>query len=1474
MYSDGQASYKHEHEHEHGHAVGYGGGSEANQIPMDFAQCLVPQSIGVAAYTTAATFGGLVLLCGWIVRQGRFVGRNHFLRCIVGLLWWLAMAFFEITSIELSCKIRFAQLAWIAIGLVPVSWILFVEAYCIGREAVMSRLSNITAIVAVSFIATSALTNDLHHQFYALGTRLEERDGVLSGVFEHGPLFYLCTAIVYLYLAGSVLLVATAAFKALPEQRLHLLMMLFVTIAPYFANIGYIAFGLTVFGFDPTPFAFSFILLIFTWAVFANRMFDLATIARDIIYFSISEPIVVTNSQGEVAGLNPAAQSLFPAARFGQAVPLPELDGAIRSVMREPSIPSERQLDVEEGGRFFGVRLIPIKRALNGSSAPLGVVAVMSDVTDVRENQDQLERALDRAQNQFVALTRQYDDAERRALTDPLTSLGNRRAYELACKAILNSGNMTDAVAILDIDYFKHINDRYGHAAGDRVLREFSARLVQDLPQGVLSFRLGGEEFLLLWPGRDLAAMVELTRMTANRITQMVKGQHPATAKLTISAGVAARPADGNSFERLYSIADHRLYEAKRTGRARLVFDHVPVASNGGQARTPGVVRLGMSGPDLEEVTDPIDLKRIRRVAGAQTGLTPIISAFTRASAGQLDEAIDQALAFLGEFCAADRVYVFRVNSGRTVSNTHEWVREGIEPQKDALQELPISIIDPWIPDFEQGDPVDVPDVLALPPNDPLTLALKSQNIHALVVLPLLSGKRLIGFVGLDAVNSRTHFDTVETALLRSVGDVMALALSRAQPRQERDRLSDVFEAMTNLVAILDQRQCVVWANKAFEQISGYGRDELVSKPYLEVMCPPEAELSNLRAAMNRHEPYDGELPRRSRDGQIYWVQIRAQPLHSRDGGAEGYIFIETPLSERKAIKQVFEQCDAFSTGIVRTSPSGIVAMNRLDKVIFANKTAHRLLGLTGVPGFVAEPTEWPLHLQNLDSSRVEDEALPWKEAARQNCDVQDRSYQAVDSAGDVRILSINAAPMTVHAGDGSVVVSITDITELSQTSSRLSQLAGEDPLTGLANRRALKEAAVRELEASTVSGSPFALIMCDLDNFKSVNDMLRHEQGDAILQMAAKRLSSRLGTRGLVARMGGDEFMALAPSMDEDAAIAVAEELREAIAEPFVIGPNIINLTASAGIALYPKHGTELPRLVTSADIALFSAKQAGRNRAVVVSDSLFNAEERRATIAQALGSATLSDALVFHFQPQFLLDQDCSLAGAEALLRWRHPTLGDVGPGEFIPIAEQTGVIHRIDQYVLEQTTRQLACWQSRGWSHRLSINMSGQSFTRHGFAEMVLQQLEKNGVAPGLLTIEITETMLVALSSIAEDNISRLKAAGVAIAIDDFGTGYASLTYVQRLDVTEIKIDRIFVQGLGAAESAESEQLIRAIIGMAQSLGMIVTAEGVETELQREWLTAAGCGRIQGVLTGSAMPMDCFEDKYVPQSARAAS
>lgn len=839
-----------------------------------------------------------MLLCGWILRQERFVGRHHFLLCIVGLLWWLAMALFEITSPELFCKIRFAQLAWVAIGLVPVSWMLFVAAYCIGREAVISRLGNIAIILIVMFIATSALSNELHHQFYGLNTRLEERDGLMSGVFEHGPLFYLCAAIVYLFLVGSVLLVATVAFKAPREQRPYLLMMLFVTLAPLVANIGYLFFDWTVFGFDPTPFAFSFILLIFTWAVFADRMFDLTTIARDIIYFSISEPIMVANHVGEVVGLNPAARSLFPAARIGKTVPPPELDRAIRSVVHERPIPSERQLVVEQGGRLFGARLIPIKRALSDSSAPLGVVAFMSDVTEVRENQDQLERALGRAQKQFVELTRQYDDAERRALTDPLTGLGNRRAYELACKAVFKSGNLTDAVAVLDIDYFKRINDWYGHATGDRVLREFSAKLVRDLPEGVLSFRLGGEEFLLLWPGRDLAAMVELTQITAKRIAQTVRGQHPATAKLTFSAGVAARPTDGNSIERLYSIADQRLYEAKRAGRRRVVFDHAPVALNGEQAQAPGFVSFGTAGSALKELSGPIDLKRIRRMAGVQTALTPIICAFTRASAGQLDEAIDQALAFLGEFCAADRVYVFQVNDGRSVSNTHEWVRDGIEPQKEVLQGLPISIMDPWRPSFEQGDPVDVPDVSVLPPNDPLTLALKPQNIHALVVLPLLSDKRLIGFVGLDAVNPRAPFGPVDTAFLRSVGDVMALALSRAQTLQERDRLSDVFEAMTDMVAILDERQCVTWTNQAFERISGYGADELVSKPYLDLMCPPAAELGDVRAAMNRYQSYDGELPRRTRNGQIYWVRAKVHPLKSLKGGARGYVCIETPLSD------------------------------------------------------------------------------------------------------------------------------------------------------------------------------------------------------------------------------------------------------------------------------------------------------------------------------------------------------------------------------------------------------------------------------------------------------------------------------------------------------------------------------------------------------------------------------------------------
>jgi diguanylate cyclase (GGDEF)-like protein/PAS domain S-box-containing protein len=882
-----------------------------------------------------------------------------------------------------------------------------------------------------------------------------------------------------------------------------------------------------------------------------------------------------------------------------------------------------------------------------------------------------------------------------------------------------------------------------------------------------------------------------------------------------------------------------------------------------------------------------------QRLAEGQRRVTPLMRALMRATGAAVDAAIDRALAQLGEYCSADRAYVFRIWPNGSIANTHEWCRPGVEPQIDMLQDLPYSMIEPWLPWLTTDRAVLIDDVGAIPQDEPLRDLLEQQGIRALVVVPLTDAGVLTGFVGFDIVGTRPPFDPGEVALLRSVADAIGAALARRDSAEaaeaarataraaEEDlhRLARVTEVMTNLVVILDTDQRIVWVNRAFEERTGYRLADIVGVDFAGLVrgaaSDPDSAAA-VREAVARRESYEGEAINHDAAGAPYWIRFNIHPLFDRAGTYVGYVSIETIISERKALEAAVEARNAFLSGILRTVVSPIVAMDGDGRVVFANDAAQDVLGLVpnpDVPGRFKMPDWTP---ETVDGAPLAHDQLPSSIVRRTGAEVRDVRYALRLPDGSRRVLSVNVAPLPRALHGAELVLSFTDITVTEATAERLRRLAHEDPLTGLANRRALGAALDRALEgppAATDGGTapgqdaaPFALVMLDLDNFKSVNDTQRHDAGDAVLRTVAARLRDVARDGDCVARMGGDEFMVLAPLRGHGEALDLAETLRAAVARPIALGAHPVNLTASAGVALYPAHGSDASVLMTGADIALYAAKRAGRNRTEVLSPGLYAAEARRSAIAQALAGSAVTDALRLVYQPQFDAGPGGGIAGAEALLRWTDPVLGHVGAAEFIPIAEETGLIARIDDCVLGLAIDRIASWMQRGWRHRVGVNISAQSFGRADFATDLLGRLRARDVAPELLTVELTETALVTLTSVVDANIAALRRAGVGLAIDDFGTGYASLSYLHRIAASEIKIDRSFVVGLDQPERRDSEALIRAIIGIARALDLSITAEGVETEAQRAWLGAAGCDLLQGFLTGPPLAADAFEAAYL--------
>lgn len=449
------------------------------------------------------------------------------------------------------------------------------------------------------------------------------------------------------------------------------------------------------------------------------------------------------------------------------------------------------------------------------------------------------------------------------------------------------------------------------------------------------------------------------------------------------------------------------------------------------------------------------------------------------------------------------------------------------------------------------------------------------------------------------------------------------------------------------------------------------------------------------------------------------------------------------------------------------------------------------------------------------------------------------------------------------------------DITERKRSESRIARLAYYDGLTGLPNRQYFLERLEQEVQRAAQRQGKFAVLFMDLDGFKNVNDTLGHAAGDLLLQQAAARLregvrpsdmlsrpmaleadagtgdvrggAARQGENVELARLGGDEFTALALDIVSlDSALTVAHRMGHLMRQPFVLAGRTVTVTASIGLAVYPHDGEDGATLLKHADIALYQAKSAGRDNATVYSAVRSDALRRRLETEASLRVALEREEFFLVYQPQ--IDAATGrIRSVEALIRWNHPTRGLVFPQEFIPLAEDIGLIERVGHWVLLTACTQAARWQDAGLGVTMAVNLSPLQLDNPSLPQWVMDVLAQTGLAPALLELEITESTPVKPTCTAREALQALRAQGVRIALDDFGTGYSSLSYLSRMPIGHIKVDKSFVACL--LGGGESEAIVRAVLGMARSLGLRVTAEGVETLEQTLALQRMGCDSFQG-------------------------
>jgi diguanylate cyclase (GGDEF)-like protein/PAS domain S-box-containing protein len=686
--------------------------------------------------------------------------------------------------------------------------------------------------------------------------------------------------------------------------------------------------------------------------------------------------------------------------------------------------------------------------------------------------------------------------------------------------------------------------------------------------------------------------------------------------------------------------------------------------------------------------------------------------------------------------------------------------------------------------------------------------------------------------------------------------------------------LNAIFDASPDAILICDEHGAIVMASRQTEAILGYSSAELIGQP-IEVLLPPEhrRQHSQHRAEFivnpqTRLMGQRGEIKALRKDGRQIDVEIGLSRIKTAQG-----TFVASALrdvSARKMVEAALRENEEKLRSLFVLSPLGIAMTDMDGKFLEFNEAFRAISGYS-------ESELKAIDYWHLTPKKFEAAEAQQLESLSRTGRYGPYEKEYIHKDGRKVPLRLNGVLVTARDGSDRIWSIVEDITEQKATEDEIRRLAFCDVTTGLPNRVELQRRFSWTIPANADAGAYGAVILIDLDNFKSINDTRGHSVGDMLLKAVAARLITCIGGAGTVYRWGGDEFVVVLDQLGEDEADAqasvqlVSKKILDALNRRIEVGADTHQCSASLGAALFANRALSFEMLMQHADMAMYKAKAAGRNTARLFDPAMAAALIARSTLENDLRQALDHCQFQLYFQPQ--VAGDGRLIGAEALLRWHHPQRGLVSPAEFIPVAEETGLILPLGQWVLENTCAQLAQWGARPEMAELSIavNVSVHQFTQPDFVEQIIGVLKGSGANPRRLKLELTESALVMDIDGIVAKMGALKSFGVVLSIDDFGTGYSCLSYLKKLPLGQLKIDRSFVQDVLTDPSDAA--IAQTVVALAHSLGLSVIAEGVETVQQRDFLSDRGCHAFQGFLFSRPLPLEEFE-QFATADARAQS
>jgi diguanylate cyclase (GGDEF)-like protein/PAS domain S-box-containing protein len=692
-----------------------------------------------------------------------------------------------------------------------------------------------------------------------------------------------------------------------------------------------------------------------------------------------------------------------------------------------------------------------------------------------------------------------------------------------------------------------------------------------------------------------------------------------------------------------------------------------------------------------------------------------------------------------------------------------------------------------------------------------------------------------------------------------------AVVVSQAAAAGTLALWGQLIEAMLDAVWLVDAATLrIVAVNRGASKLSAMEAARMIGCEVIEFASTPEDMYFWSEAAQGIAGELRSDTLLTRADGDIRPVTRQVRRVELADGAAL-YVVVMHDRSEQVRIERELEGAAADLRATLESTQDGILVTDLTGRIRNFNQ---RFAGMWRMPA-------------ELLARRDDDNVLEWMRRSVVDPAGYMRRLAAIDDAtmlqaSDVlrlhsgRVFERVTMPQCMRGRPIGRVYSFRDITEKLEANERIEMLSYTDALTGLPNRRLLADRIEVALAMARREGTPFALLFLNLDRFNHINETLGRVFGDRVLLDVAERVQSCVRQIDTVARLGGDEFVVLMSQSDHGSAEATAWRLMEALKRPFTQGGMSFTVTASVGISLYPNDGATMDELVRRSDAAMREVKLAGRagfrfHRAGA--DDGDDQSRSRMKLDHAMRLALVQGRFRLHYQPQVDL-RTGAVTGAEALLRWRDPELGEVSPGEFIPVAEESGFIVAIGDWVLKRAVTQAAVWHVAGRRITTSVNVSALQFQQPGFVDGVAAVLHEAGLPPECLELELTESILVQDAQDAMLRLQALAQLGVKLAIDDFGTGYSSLAYLKRFPIGRLKIDRSFVSGLPGEESDVA--IVQAIIQMGRALRLQIVAEGVETQVQRQCLQDAGCDLYQGFLFAPALDVQAFEARLGLESA----